>query len=110
MVSTRSAIQPRKRLLVHLSQAVETLSLKKDPNTHVVRLEGILDGNVSVQFFEVTDPEFDHFESISQALTRLDHGTYGQCTFCAGRIEAEVLESTPWANECLACSDQESQR
>jgi hypothetical protein len=95
--------------LVHLSQAVETLALRNEPETLAVPLEGVLDGSVKVQFFEVNDREFTHFESISNALTRLDKGTYGRCVFCGGRIEADVLARTPWATECLECGDQESQ-
>jgi len=94
---------------VHLSQAVETLALRKSPGTHVVPLDGALDGKVQVQFFEVSDREFGHFENISNALIRLDKGIYGRCTFCGGRIEAEVLADTPWATECAECGDQESQ-
>jgi RNA polymerase-binding transcription factor len=107
-VALRSANPPRKRLLVHLSQAVETLSLRKEPGTLAVPLDAA-EGTVKVQFFEVNSREFDHFENISNALSRLDQGTYGRCVFCGSRIEEEVLAHTPWATECLECGDQESQ-
>ena len=107
-MSLRSANPPRKRLLVHLSQAVETLSLRKELKTVAMPLEGIVEGNVKLQGFEVNSREFDHFENISQALIRLDQGTYGRCVFCGGRIEEDLLIHTPWATECLACGDQES--
>jgi hypothetical protein len=108
-VSTRSAHPPRKLLLVHLSQAVETLALSKAPKTLDVPFKGRLNGRVSLQSFEVNEREFQHFESISSALNRLDQGTYGRCIFCGTRIEAEVLTDAPWATECLGCGDQESQ-
>jgi len=108
-VPIRSANPPRKRLLVHLSQAVETLALRKEPGTHVIALKGVLDGNVKLQSFEVSDHEFQHFENISNALNRLDKGTYGRCMFCGGRIEAGILGQTPWATECLECGDPEPQ-
>lgn len=104
-----SASSPRKRLLVHLSQAVETLALKNPPSTVDVPLEGDLDGNVKVQFFEVSDREFRDFEKISKALAQLDQGTYGRCTHCGKRIDAAVLTATPLATLCLACGDQEPQ-
>jgi|SRR5579872_2572399 len=106
-VSIRSAQPPRKRLLVHLSQAVETLALRRELGTHVSPLKGVLEGNVKLQSFEVSVREFEHFESISNALIRLDQGTYGRCIFCGGRIEADVLAQTPWATECLGCGEQE---
>jgi len=107
-MSVRRAKPPRERLLVHLSQAVETLRLRKEPRTHVEPLKG-LGGSVKVQSFEVSSQEFDHFESISDALYRLDQGTYGRCLFCGGRIEPEALTQTPWTTECIACCDQEPQ-
>ncbi len=97
---------PRKRLLVHLSQAVENLALRKEPGLVAVPLEGTLDGKVKVQFFQVSNCEFTHFENISNALIRLEQGTYGRCMFCGHRIEADVLAKTPWATECLGCGDQ----
>jgi RNA polymerase-binding transcription factor len=108
-MAIRNSSSPRKRLLVHLSQAVETLALRKAPGTHVVPLQGDLDGKVKVQFFEVNGQEFGHFENISNALIQLDRGTYGRCTNCGGRIEFEVLAATPWITECLECGDQEAQ-
>jgi hypothetical protein len=105
-VSIRSANPPRKRLLVHLSQAVETLALKNETGVVAVPLEGKLDGKVQVQFFEVNDREFTHFENISNALIRLEQGIYGRCMLCGHRIEAHVLAKTPWATECLECGDQ----
>jgi hypothetical protein len=108
-VSIRSAQPPRKRLLVHLSQAVETLALRSEPGTLAVPLEGVLEGSVKVQFFEVNNREFTHFENISNALVRLDQGTYGRCRFCGGRIEADILARTPCATECIGCRDHEPQ-
>jgi len=108
-VPLRSAPSPRKRLLVHLSQAVETLGLRRAPSTHVVPFAGALHGNVKVQFFEVTPREFGHFENVSNALSRLDQGTYGRCECCNRRIEADVLIEAPWATLCRDCGHQGSQ-
>ena len=104
----RSANSPRKRLLVHLSQAVETLALRRTPGTFDVPFMGTLSGNVKVQFFEVTSREFEHFENVSQALTRLDQGTFGTCSRCGRPIESGVLAEAPLATRCIECADQES--
>ena len=94
---------------MHLSQAVETLGLRETADTLRVPLEGSLSGNVELQFFEVNRGEFTYLENISNALNRLDRGTYGRCVFCGVSIEAEVLAQRPWATECLACANHESQ-
>lgn len=106
----RSARSPRKRLLLHLSQAVETLALRRSPTTTIAPLRNPLGGEVKLQCFEVTGPEFDYFEKISDALGRLDHGTYGQCTHCQKRIETQILAESPWAALCLECQDRRSRR
>ena len=109
MVLPSHATWPRKRLLVHLSQAVETLGLRESADNLTVPLKGSLNGNLELQFYEVNDREFTHLENISHALHRLDRGTYGRCVSCGASIEADVLARTPWATECLACGDQKSQ-
>jgi hypothetical protein len=108
-MAIRNSSSPRKRLLVHLSQAVETLALRKAPGTIDIPFKGSMDGKVKVQFFEVSPREFGHFENISNALIQMDKGTYGRCTLCGGGIEPEILARTPWAVECLDCGDHESQ-
>ena len=94
---------------MHLSQAVETLALRRAPSTYIAPLGGGLHGEVKVQFIEVSSSEFDHFENLSNALDRLDRGTYGRCNCCRRRIEPTVLAETPWATLCVECGDQESQ-
>jgi hypothetical protein len=109
-VPLRSTQSPRKHLLVHLSQAVEALGLRTAPSTtRLVLLEGEVEGKVKVQVFDVNSREFTHFENISNALIRLDKGTYGRCMRCGRRIESDVLAQTPWATACLECLDQEPQ-
>ena len=105
----RTRNRPRKRLLVHLSHAMETLALAKAPRTHVVQLEGSLNGSLKLQSFDVSSSEFDHVENISKALHRLDKGTYGRCVFCGASIGTDVLARAPWAAECRECGHQESQ-
>jgi hypothetical protein len=94
---------------VHLSQAVETLALRRVPSSQVLPLQGGLDGNVKVQFLEVSRGEFSHFENVSDALERLDQGAYGRCNCCRRRIESDLLTETPWATLCLECADHESE-
>ena len=81
--------------------------MTKVPRTVDVPFKGLLNGRVTLQSFEVSSCQFAHFENISQALIRVDRGTYGKCMLCDGQIEAEVLTVTPWATECLECWDQD---
>ncbi|MEI7750284.1 MAG: TraR/DksA C4-type zinc finger protein [Candidatus Moraniibacteriota bacterium] len=51
-----------------------------------------LEGNLEGQLSEVTD-----------ALTRLDDGTYGTCVTCGADIEEGRLHAYPAAKECMVC-------
>ncbi|MBO3084958.1 TraR/DksA family transcriptional regulator [Cellulomonas fengjieae] len=43
-------------------------------------------------------------ESIEDALTRIDDGTYGICAQCGDPIPAGRLEVRPTATTCVACA------
>jgi DnaK suppressor protein len=42
---------------------------------------------------------------ISDALRRMDHGTYGICPECEEPISAKRLEAVPWARYCVTCQE-----
>ncbi len=41
---------------------------------------------------------------IKEALHRIDHGTYGQCSRCGKPIATGRLEAMPYATTCIHCS------
>jgi len=43
---------------------------------------------------------------ISDALLRIDHGTYGVCLECEEPISPKRLEALPWARYCVPCQEQ----
>ncbi|HWB82578.1 MAG TPA: TraR/DksA family transcriptional regulator [Bryobacteraceae bacterium] len=42
---------------------------------------------------------------ISDALHRIELGTYGTCLECEEPISAKRLEAVPWARYCVACQE-----
>ncbi len=54
-----------------------------------------LSGNARHQLEEVTD-----------ALKRIDEGSYGSCAVCGSAIPYERLEAIPWARACIAHAEQ----
>jgi DnaK suppressor protein len=42
---------------------------------------------------------------ISDALRRLDHGTYGICMECEEAISVKRLDAVPWAKYCVTCQE-----
>lgn len=45
-----------------------------------------------------------HAREISEALVRLDQGTYGVCSSCGGAIAKGRLEARPSTDHCIACA------
>ena len=43
-------------------------------------------------------------EQVSDALAKLDHGTYGICESCGNPIDGARLEAKPTARLCIACA------
>ena len=44
-------------------------------------------------------------KNLTQALERMQQGTFGECTECGGDIEFKRLEAIPWARYCIKCQE-----
>ncbi len=53
---------------------------------------------------QVGESDASAVASIDAALTRLDHGTYGTCARCGGRIGKARLRVLPEAAQCSHCA------
>jgi len=47
---------------------------------------------------------------ISDALLRIDHGTYGTCMECEEPISTKRLDAVPWARYCVTCQEEIADR
>jgi DnaK suppressor protein len=47
---------------------------------------------------------------ISDALRRMEHGTYGVCPECEEPISAKRLDAVPWARYCVTCQERIAER
>jgi RNA polymerase-binding transcription factor DksA len=45
-----------------------------------------------------------HAREISEAIARLDQGTYGTCSSCGGAIAKGRLEARPSTEHCISCA------
>lgn len=44
-------------------------------------------------------------QQISEALLRIEDGSYGLCIHCDNPIKRKRLEAVPWAGYCIECQD-----
>lgn len=47
---------------------------------------------------------------VSEALERIESGSYGQCASCEGEINSKRLEAVPWTRYCLQCQERMEQQ
>ena len=46
----------------------------------------------------------EQLQLITQALQRMEEGTYGTCIGCGTEIDSRRLEARPYAPHCIACA------
>lgn len=46
---------------------------------------------------------------VTEALTRIDTGSYGECIHCGGEMQQKRLEAVPWARHCIPCQELQEQ-
>lgn len=51
----------------------------------------------------VLDTLEERLKEVSDALIRIENGTYGVCQKCGKKIESEKLEANPATTTCLTC-------
>ena len=51
-----------------------------------------------------------HADSITNAIKRIDAGTYGLCSECGGEIEAKRLDAIPYIGTCISCALEKEAR
>lgn len=56
--------------------------------------------------FALDDHESAELTAIDAALSRIEVGTYGQCTDCGVQIPDARLHAAPEAPRCIACQTQ----
>jgi RNA polymerase-binding protein DksA len=48
----------------------------------------------------------EELEEVTQALARIEDGTYGSCAECGGRIPKARLQAIPYASHCIQCKEK----
>ncbi len=60
--------------------------------------------------FKLRDRERHLLNKISEALLRLDQGTFGICIECEESIEPRRLEARPVSTLCISCKERDERR
>ena len=46
---------------------------------------------------------------VTEALNRIEEGSYGECVHCGGEMQTKRLEAVPWARHCIQCQEKQEQ-
>jgi DnaK suppressor protein len=46
---------------------------------------------------------------VTEALSRVEQGTFGECVACGGEMQQKRLEAVPWARHCMPCQEKQEQ-
>jgi RNA polymerase-binding transcription factor DksA len=100
----------RQRLLARrrelLARYHATLALAEDAQAREIELVDAANDQWDLRVLStMSDADAIALEAVIAALQRLEAGTYGTCTECGARIEAERLEILPEAPLCFDCAD-----
>jgi DnaK suppressor protein len=57
--------------------------------------------------FHQSDENRRVLQLISEALQRMNAGTYGECIACEQEVQQKRLEAVPWARHCIECQEKE---
>ena len=98
-----------------LAQRLDDLLRKGDEETFILR-ETTLDSSDFVDQaametdrsfrLRMRDREKKLMLKISQALTRIEEGTYGICEVCGGEISIKRLKARPVTTYCIDCKNK----
>lgn len=85
----------------------EFKSNQEDGNKYINHVGDSIDQAVESSerelLFELNDIDRENLDSINNALSNIDNGTYGTCEKCKKKIEKKRLKVKPNALYCIKC-------
>ncbi|MGH2722275.1 MAG: TraR/DksA family transcriptional regulator [Actinomycetota bacterium] len=93
-----------------VEKELEDLGATSDGGVKVLLDEGFADAaqttSERAQVLSIVDGLRQRLEDVVAALSRIEKGTYGQCTHCGNDIPPERLEAVPTAALCIDCKQR----
>jgi DnaK suppressor protein len=59
--------------------------------------------------FSQSSSERTILQLVSEALDRVEKGTFGYCVACENEINQKRLEAVPWTRHCIGCQEMQEQ-
>ena len=97
-------IEQRQQLLMNFTVLDEQLMVSPEDKDEVDQANAVVEQNIRMQ---LKNRETFTLRKVTEALKKIDDGTYGECDSCGEQIELRRLQARPTATLCIACKEEE---
>lgn len=97
-------IEQRQQLLMNFTVMDEHLMVNPEDKDEVDQANADVEQNIRMQ---LKNRETFTLKKVTEALKKIDDGTYGECESCGDPIELRRLQARPTATLCIACKEEE---
>ncbi len=100
----RIFVEQQNQLLMNVAVVDENLMVRPEDKDEVDQANADIEQNMRMQ---LKNRESFALKKITQALKRIEEGTYGECESCGEQIELRRLQARPTTTLCIACKEEE---
>jgi len=97
-------IEQRQQLLMNFTIVDEQLMVNPEDKDEVDQANADVEQHIRMQ---LKNRETFTLRKVTEALKKIDEGSYGECESCGEQIELRRLQARPTASLCIACKEEE---
>ena len=97
-------VEQKQQLLMNVTVVDEQLMTNPEDKDEVDQANADVEQNMRMQ---LKNRETFTLRKVTEALKKIDEGTYGECDSCGDHIELRRLQARPTATLCIACKEEE---
>ena len=97
-------IEQREQLLMNFTIVDDQLKVNPEDKDEVDQANADVEQSIRMQ---LKNRETFTLRKVTEALKKIEEGTYGECESCGEHIELRRLQARPTAALCIACKEEE---
>lgn len=97
-------IEQREQLLMNFTIVDEHLAVNPEDKDEADQANADVEQTIRMQ---LKNRETFTLKKVTEALKKIEDGTYGECESCGEEIELRRLQARPTANLCISCKEEE---
>jgi DnaK suppressor protein len=97
-------VEQRQQLLMNFTVVDEQLMVNPEDKDEVDQANADVEQHIRMQ---LKNRETFTLRKVTEALKKIDDGSYGECDSCGEQIELRRLQARPTATLCIACKEEE---